>query len=184
MNTFSYRSGFTLVEMVITILLIGIVSAVALSRMLSADAYNAINVREGVISAFQMAQQRAIGHADVVLTFQPDGDELSVLLEGDGAALVPETRLPLASVTIAAEVDVLDACDTISPDSDNILSDVKPLIVEFDALGDMLSSGVVDGNPANPVDVNTGMRICINEDPVMSLCISKLGYAYAGACDD
>jgi prepilin-type N-terminal cleavage/methylation domain-containing protein len=179
----SRHAGFTIVELVITIVLIGIVSSVAIARMLSADAFNAIGAREIIVSTLRMAQQRAIGHEDVVVTLQPVGSDLVISLAGGGANLIPSTTISLRSVSVAVDVDILDACDATPPDVDNTLEALKPLIVDFDALGDLMTAGVVDGTPVYPVDVTTGLRICINNDPIMSICVSKVGYAYAGDCD-
>lgn len=183
MSALNSHKGFSLVELIITIVILGIVGAVAIARMLSADAFNAVVAREAIVSTVRMAQQRAIGHEDVILTLQPNGSDLTLTLEGGGAELTPSTVISLQSVSIAADVDILDACDVTPPDTDNTLEDLKPLIIDFDALGDLLTSGVVDGTPVYPVDVTTGMRICINNDPVMSICVSKAGYAYVGECD-
>ena len=42
--------GFTLVEMVIVIVILGIVSVVAMSRMLGGNAFNGVIVRDQIIS--------------------------------------------------------------------------------------------------------------------------------------
>lgn len=183
MNGKILHKGFTIVELVITIVLIGIVSSVAIARMLSADAFNAIGARETIVSTLRMAQQRAIGHEDVVVTLQPSGSDLILSLEGGGTTLTPNTTLSLRSVSLSADVDILDGCDVTPPDADNALEDSKPLIIDFGELGDLVTSGVVDGTPVYPVDVTTGMRICINDDPIMSVCVSAAGYAYVGDCD-
>ena len=176
------NSGFTIIELVIAIMVIGIIGAVAASRLLGADAFDLIAAREQIVSILRMAQQRAIGHQDVVVTLQPSGDDLVISLEDSAGNLISPVTTALPAGLLSADVDVLASCST-PPDSDNVATDDKPLHVEFDALGDLMIGGVVDGTPAYPVDVTTGMRICLNNDPVMSICISAAGFAYTGNCD-
>lgn len=182
MRSVGFSKGFSIVELVIAILVVGIVAAVSMSRMLSADAFDVIVAREEIVSVLRMAQQRAIGHEDVVVTLQPDGDELVISLEDGVGDLMDPVTTTLPAGSLSADVDILSSCST-PPDNDNVITNLKPLIVEFDALGDLMISGVVDGTPPHPADVTTGMRICLNNDPVMSICISAAGFAYVGDCD-
>ncbi|OGT74681.1 MAG: hypothetical protein A3H44_03305 [Gammaproteobacteria bacterium RIFCSPLOWO2_02_FULL_57_10] len=117
-----------------------------------------------------------------MVTLQPSGDDLVISLEDSAGNLISPVTTALPAGLLSADVDVLASCST-PPDSDNVATDDKPLHVEFDALGDLMIGGVVDGTPAYPVDVTTGMRICLNNDPVMSICISAAGFAYTGNCD-
>lgn len=169
-------------ELVIAILIVGIVAAITTSRLIGRNAFDIIVAREEIVSVLRMAQQRAIGHQDVVVTLQPNGDDLVISLEDSVGALINPVTTTLPAGLLSADVDVLTSCSTPS-DANNVLTDSKPLIVEFDALGDLLIGGVVTGTPPHPVDVTTGMRICLNNDPAMSICISAAGFAYTGECD-
>lgn len=176
------NSGFTIIELVIAIMVVGIIGAVATSRLIGADAFNVIAAREQIVSTLRMAQQRAIGHQDVVVTLQPNGDDLVISLEDSVGNVVDPVTTALPAGLLRADVNVLASCST-PPDSGNVLTYDNPLHVEFDALGDLMIGGVVDGTQAYPVNVTTGMRICLNNDPVMSICISAAGFAYTGDCD-
>ena len=57
--------GFTLVEAVIVVMVIGIIAAVTMSRVLRDDTYNAFLARDQITSLARSAQQRAIGRNDV-----------------------------------------------------------------------------------------------------------------------
>jgi prepilin-type N-terminal cleavage/methylation domain-containing protein len=183
MKSVGDASGFSIIELVITLVIVGIVAAIAGSRMLNSDAYNIIAAREQIVSSLRMAQQRAIGHEDVVLTLQPSGNNLTISLAAGAVALMSPVSTPLAGVSVRADLDTLNSCST-PPAADNELTALKPLHVAYDALGDLRNSGVVDGTPGYPAPVSTGLRICLNNDPAMSICVSAVGFAYVGDCDE
>ncbi|MDT8427872.1 MAG: type II secretion system protein [Pseudomonadales bacterium] len=171
--------GFTLIELVITIVLIGIVSAVALSRMLTGDTFNAVIARDQIISLARAAQQKAIGRSDVVLLIQPEAGRLQLRIEVDGQS-VTSASTELQSVSLRADVDVLDSCGTVA--GTHAVGTAAPLRIEFGRLGDLVQGGV-QGTAGFPQTVNTGMRVCVNGDPANSVCLSATGFAYAGDCD-
>lgn len=173
------RDGFTLVEVMITILLIGIVSAFAVSRLISSDTFNASITRDAIISSARSAQQKAIGRSAVVLTLTPSGDTLEMEIEDENGN-VQSSSAPIGDLVLSGDVNELDSC-SVTPGGEAITAS-SPMVIGFDALGN-LEEGGVQGAPGYPETVSGGMRICINNDPASSLCLSAAGYAYAGDCD-
>ena len=172
--------GFTIIEAVIAIAFVGIIAALAMSRILRSDTYNAIIVRDQVISLSRAAQQRSIGRSDLVLTLSPAGNNLDIQVE-DENGVNQRASLDLRGVTLTADVNELDSC-TSTPGAD-ALTTSNDLVLEFDELGDLLEGGV-PGSVAYPETVTSGARLCINGDPARSICWSASGYAYAGDCVD
>jgi len=172
------QSGFTITEIVIVIALVGIVAALGMSRILRSDTYNAIIVRDQVVSLSRSAQQRAIGRSEVVLTLRPVGSDLEVEVE-DSGGVIQSATLDLESVTLTADVNDLDSCGTSS--GATTLTTSNELVFEFDELGDLLQGGVT-GSAGYPVTVTSGARLCVDSDPLMSICWSASGYAYVGDC--
>lgn len=173
------HSGFSLVELIIVIMLIGIVSVVAMSRMLGPDTFNAPIVRDAIIAMARAAQQNAIGHPDIVLTLEETGGELELRLEA-GATLLESTRVELEDVTIRADVNETDSC-AVTP-GETVIGAGSAMVIEYDALGSLLQGGPVNG-VGYPFQPDGGMRVCINGEAHNSVCISPAGYAYAGDCD-
>ena len=68
----NFTSGFTLVEIIITIVLVATVSMVAMSRLVEGNGFNAIIVRDQIISLARTAQQNALGRTNVSMTITPN----------------------------------------------------------------------------------------------------------------
>jgi len=177
-NMQTRQAGFSLVELIVVIMLIGIVSVVAMSRMLSGNAFNAPIVRDAILSMARSAQQNAIGHPDIVMTLTVVGNELQLGLQS-GSTLLNSAVAPLDEVTLRADVDSTASC-AVTPGA-TLLGPGSGMIIKYDALGSLLEGGPVNG--AGYPALQAGMRICINAEVVNSVCISPAGYAYAGNCD-
>jgi len=178
MRTACRWSGFTLVELVITVLILSIISAVALSRILSGNSFNSIIVRDQIVSLARTAQQNALGRADVELTITPSagGDELT-LTTVDGLGTIESYTMSLDSVTLSGDINETDSCaTTLGADA---LTSATPMTITFGELGDLGDSGVTGSTGA----VSSAVRICLNDTAIESVCVSPSGFAYAGNCD-
>jgi len=58
-----FQSGFTLVELVVVILLVGILSAVAIPRFFKTSGFTERNATEEILIAFRYAQQLAMSRS-------------------------------------------------------------------------------------------------------------------------
>lgn len=172
-------SGYTIVELVSVILLVGIVSAVTMSRMSNSDSYNPVFIRDEIISQARSAQQKAIGRSDVILTIEPNINQLEIRLS-DSTGLLQSSSLSIASVILTGDINVLDSCNT--EPAGEAISNSAPFVLTYDSLGNLLEAGVTATPGVFPTPLSSGARICVNNDPAMSVCFSAAGYAYAGDC--
>ena len=185
-SRFARSTGFTVIELVISILIMGILAAVAFSRMLDGDVYNASIVRDQVTSLARAASQKALGRTDVAMIIRPNAGDLEILTVEDFVDVSTYTQLQFSSidmrsVAMAADVNVLTACDTVI--STNVLSNANPLVIEYDELGNLRRGGAT-GAVGYPVTVTTGIRLCVNDNPATSICFSPAGFPVQGSCDD
>lgn len=165
--------GFTLVELVAVIVLIGILGVTIIGRLMSSDAFDGAVVRDQVVALVRSSQQKSLGRRDVTLTLQPKGDQLQLIQEAidpEGVPLVLEDR------TIPARgLDIGYALDTQSCASGGLTPLNSALELRFEAPGNLVS---VNGNPF----ASAGMRLCVDSTPALSVCISATGFAYTGNC--
>lgn len=172
--------GFTVLEMIVAIVIVGIVSAVAFSRFVDGNAFNPVIVRDQLISLARIAQQSALGRENVQLSLTPsvDGGLLLVeVTESLGAVPISTEIISLESVALAGDIDVTDSCSAIG--GSVALTNSTPLKIDYAALGAIKNiSGIASGA------VSSAVRICINNSAIASVCISPSGFAYAGDCDD
>src|SRR5690606_12779679 len=91
--------GFTLVEMVVIILLLGIVGAVVFSRVLTPSAFNVRAATDALASTAQAAQQLALGRSDVTLTIESSGGNWLISTNAGGTA-VRSASVPAAGVVL------------------------------------------------------------------------------------
>ncbi|MEQ9210732.1 MAG: type II secretion system protein [Pseudomonadales bacterium] len=175
-NRFS-ACGFTMVELVIIIVLLGIVATVAMSRLLRGDAFNAFVLRDQIISLSHTAQQASLGRDNVIMTITPDGAgsvTLTTAYNG-GATTIESVVLDMNSVSLTGDVNDTSSCAT-PPGS--AITTASPFTLRFTPLGDLGASGFGAGTA-----VTSAVRICLNNSVTDSVCLSPAGFAYAGDCD-
>lgn len=165
--------GFSIIEIVVVLVILGVVSVAITSRVLRADTYNAAIARDQVISLARTAQQKAIGRNDVSLSIQGAGNNFEIRVS-DSTGVIESSRVARSSVDVQADVNQLSGCAALAG---NTVTDVTSFVLRYTELGDLLEGGV--GGTAG---ITTGARVCINNDPAMSVCVSAAGYAYAGDC--
>lgn len=170
--------GFTLVEIIVTIVLLGIVSAVIFSRLSDSSSFNPSMARDQIISQTRTTQQQAIGRNAVTLTIQPTGSQI-VITTADESGTIRAINTPFDDVILAGDINQLASCGT-TPGATAINAG-SGMRLYFDSLGDLVE---VAFGAAAATAVSTGARICINDNPIQSVCVSAAGFAYAGDCDD
>ena len=174
----SSTSGFTVVEIVITIVLVAIVSMVAMSRLVDGNGFNAIIVRDEIISIARTAQQNSLGRADVSMSITPNaGGDSVIIVTSYAGGNIESITAPLESVSISGDINDTDSC-SVTSGADAITSGT-PMTLVFGELGDLDVSGVTGSTGA----VTSAVRICLNDTVSESVCVSPSGFAYAGDCD-
>jgi len=179
-----HLSGFSMVELVIAIFIIGIISAVAMSRMLEGDIFNASVVRDQIITLARSTQQQALGRSDVALILRTNGDSLELqtvedFVDENTFTELQSATIDIRSVALAGDVNVTDSCG-VTPGTDAI-GNTEPMVIQFNELGDLFRGGVTN-NVGYPITASTAMRICVNDNPLNSVCPSPAGFAFAGDC--
>lgn len=173
------NSGFTIIEIIVVILVISILGTVVVSRLSDTNSFNGIILRDQIISLARVAQQSSLGRADVELTITPNASGSNVIIEAKAGATVIETAsTSIQSLSLKGDVDETASC---SEGGASTLSNSAPMRIAMVALGDLGDSGVVGSG--YPSAVSSAVRICINDDPALSVCISSAGFAYIGDCD-
>ncbi|NQV71128.1 MAG: prepilin-type N-terminal cleavage/methylation domain-containing protein [Pseudohongiella sp.] len=172
-------TGFTIIEMIMVIVVVSIISSVVVSRLSDSNSFNGIILRDQIVSLARIAQQSSLGRAGVELTITPDAPLSNVLIEAKaGTTVIESAFVSMESLSLKGDVNTVSSC---SVGGAIALSNAAPLRIGVGELGDLIDSGVVGAS--YPSSVSSAVRICINDDPAMSVCISPAGFAYTGDCD-
>jgi len=152
------NAGFTVVELVAVIALIGVIASLALARMTDPASFDGVVAKDGVLALSRSAQQSALGRANVQLTLTPSGSNIVVSSIVSGAVSITRS-FPSNEVAITAgTVGSGTSCSSIS----------STITLNFDSAGEI-----------ETVD-DDGFPICLNGES--SLCISPAGFVHEGAC--
>lgn len=153
--------GFTLIELVMVLIILGVISAIAVSRFSDSQTFSSRAIANQVLASARLAQQTALSRsantANVQLLLSQQGDDWRFQVMG-GDAL--DLRIPAANEQIRFGTNMASSCGALT---------TAPLSLSYDGLGNLTSGQ------------NT--RICIadgNQD--REICISSAGYAYEGRC--
>ena len=160
-----WESGFTLVELVLTIVILAILSVLAIGLFASKDSYTARATADQILAQARLAQQVALGRSlniNTSFTVARSGDSLTLSVTQDTYSSI--RNADAQSVTVSWKEAGTTACGGGS---------TADFTVQFDRNGDALSPG---GNPVNTL-------VCVVGSQTIPICISSLGYAYEGVCD-
>lgn len=159
------------------LILLGIISAVVFSRLSGPSTFDSLAASDAIISIARSAQQHALGREDVTLNIEQSGSDWKISAkEGNGAVelrslSISSRRLELETGSTASTVSTCaTAFDTA------VASDFS---VAFDSQGNALTLT----NNSSVEGVSNGVRICVNDDDALSVCISPGGFAHRGACE-
>jgi MSHA pilin protein MshC len=149
-------SGFTLVELVMVIILIGVLSALGVGLFAGRSAFSPLLVTQQLSSATLLAQQAALaGNSSDTLTIRQTGDDLIF------SAASSQFTLSRSGSTLAYRI----AGDPFA----NVPA--SGLVVGFDGFGRVASPSA-----------RTNIDFRITGDSTFNLCLSSLGAVFDGAC--
>lgn len=162
--------GFTIIELVTVMILLGILSITAISRFVEPSAFAPGIVTHAVVLEIRAAQQLAASRADAQVTFVIDraADDWRLQIQTDLEGVV-------SSELIAAENTSLSATSGAASAAVNAAT---PLVVQFDKQGD-LSSVTIGASAGSPA---TGVDLEVSGDSDRRVCIYPTGYATDAAC--
>jgi MSHA pilin protein MshC len=163
--------GFTLVELVIVIALLGIISVSVLTRWFSTDAFQADTLMEQLLSEARLAQRTALANSQNTVSLvisESSGDWRCQIFQdsGGGPSLMREVLADSGGVDMQ-----VTAGSTVG------LGSGVNLDLSYDGLGNVEQISIGGA----PGDVSSGVALVL-AGGTHQLCISPLGYAHEGTC--
>lgn len=180
----SNARGFTLIELVVVIVLMGIVGMMVFSRFTNPNSFNELAAQDTLLTSIRVAQQNALGRSNVTFEINSASGEWQFVAK-TGATVITSTSVSSANVKLetgtAAELVVpTNSCSS----GTRFDTPVSSFVLAFDSQGniDSFSNTTVGLETKSPTF--NGVRICVNDTVESSVCVSPAGYAYSGNCDD
>lgn len=170
--------GYTLIELITVIILIGILVSTAIARLPTSSSYATITLRDLILSTAHLGQDTALSHHDkqTRLLVQQNSGQWLLTVQIDGSDL-----LQLNSQVNGSVVKVGDSGNCASTGGYTDLAS-NDLIIHYDNMAN-LHTTVNSTAGATVLDISQGVRVCAQGDPNIALCFSAAGYLYQGNCD-
>jgi MSHA pilin protein MshC len=166
-------AGFTVVELIAALVLMGILATTAMSRMVGRSAYAPALVAQQVVALARLAQQTALSRQDAVVVLNID--------RSAGAWRFRVRVTDAVSTNTAAEerADLSNTSVVIENGPITLpLGASDSLLLTFDGLGG-LAAATAAATPLNP---SIGIGVRVTGDSTAQLCIGSVGHAYRGDC--
>jgi MSHA pilin protein MshC len=161
--------GFTIVELVVVLILLGVLSATAMSRFIEPSAFAPRNIAAAIKAQSHYATQHALtGSAIVNLNIAAQADRW--LIEAVQGGIPVRQAEPAASNT---QLQVINDGTTYA------ITPAANFTVSYTASGDVFGAAV----GANALNVQTGIELQVAGDTTQVMCIYPTGYVSARACE-
>ncbi len=164
------QAGFTIVELVVVMLLLGVLSSVAFSRFVQPSAFAPTIVAQQIRAEVMFAQAQAGNRQDARVAFDlvgvPNGWQMQISNDVDG--IVRQTTIDKDNTGISA----------ISGAASATLDTTTALHLEFDGLGGLsdVELGGISGA------ATSGAQLLVSGDTSLTLCVYPSGYVHAEPC--
>jgi MSHA pilin protein MshC len=156
------QQGFTLIELITVIILLGILSAFAVSRFPDSQGYSTTIIKNQLLASARLAQQTSLSRAssstNVTLTVSEILGEWNLVITG-GSGIDFSSQVDRGSEQVRFGTNLSAACSALA---------AAPLTITFDGDGKKIPY--------------QSLRICVDSVADLELCISPSGYAYEGTC--
>lgn len=156
------QKGFTLIELIMVIILLGVLSVFAMSRFSSGQSYSSVITKNQLLASLRLTQQTALSRAssseNVLLTITSSGGYWSFVTSG-GNGNSFSSRIESSNEQIHFGTTLTGSCSSLS---------TLPLVLSFDGDGNRIPQ--------------SNLRVCVDSVIDYELCISASGYAYEGGC--
>lgn len=165
------QTGFTVVELITVILLLGILSVAAVSRMLGPDEFAPGMIASGTAEQFRLGRAMALSRDDLALRW-----DLSVL--GDGWQLRSSTAADgiLRSEQIERGGTTIAVSNGGSP---TFIDSATPLTITLDSEGQLATATL----GASVLSVAAGIQLTIDGETTRELCIYPTGFVHDASCE-
>lgn len=168
--TLSASSGFTIVELIAVIILLGILSMVAMARFVQPSAFVPGIVAQKLIAESRIAAQMALSRADASVSLHIDrqGGDWRMQVSTDVDGVLRTELMDAGNSRIQAT----------SGGASAFISAAAGLTIVYSESGDVsaITIGAATGDAAMGVDVS------IEGDSNRQICIHPSGYSSSAAC--
>lgn len=162
-------AGFSLIELVVTLILVGILSFTAIPAFFSVSAFAVNTGTSDLLAMARFAQRQAVSRGPAV--------RVQLLLDHGAGEIRVETGPPPASCVrtdASRTLAGITVLRTVAMNSD-LAYPLGPLgILQFDPQGGLQS--------AAPVTCPASLAVDLDSDTVAELCIEPSGFAHEGSC--
>lgn len=183
-HSVSRGAGFTLVELIVTLVLIAVVAVTAASRFQDDTGYTEFTLQQRLISSLRHIQMRAmqdtrpgycyrlIINTGTAASFGPSSTDYSV---GNENATCTTTIDTSAADYLQASADEITGKGVSFRATEGFNRTVA--YIGFDNLGNPLTNNVVFNRPLNCG--NTACRLTFSGDEDAAVCVEREGYIHA-----